>query len=149
MTFSRGVEFLLAVREHYTDMMMVERIDGWRFHVRGGQRDCLVDLEAKSCSCGVFGVEKIPCSHAIKAAKSAGWHMFTVVEAYYRKDYVYASYAANIMPNVEHTPIGPHIRCMPPIPKRKPGRQKKSRWLTWLELSLILIVFVQVAEDGE
>ncbi|XP_010507295.1 PREDICTED: uncharacterized protein LOC104783890 [Camelina sativa] len=134
-TFSRGVEFLLAVREHYADMMTVERIDGWRFYVRGGQRDCLVDLEAKSCSCGVFDVEKMPCSHAIKAVKSSGWHMSTVVEAYYRKDYVYASYAATIMPNVEHDPIGPDIRCIPPMPKRKPGRQKKSRWLTWLELS--------------
>ncbi|XP_010412473.1 PREDICTED: uncharacterized protein LOC104698776 [Camelina sativa] len=117
-TFSRGVEYLLAVREHYADMMTVKRIDVWRFHVHGGQRDCLVDFEEKSCSCGVFGVEKIPCSHAIKAVKSAGWHMSTVVEAYYRKDYVYVSYATNIMPNVEHAPIGPDIRCIPPIPKR-------------------------------
>ncbi|XP_010495584.1 PREDICTED: uncharacterized protein LOC104772697 [Camelina sativa] len=135
-TFSRGVEYLLAVREHYADMMTVERIDGWRFQVRGGQHDCMVDLEAKSCSCGVFDVEKIPCSHAIKATKSSGWHMSTMTDhPYYRKDFVYASYAANIMPNVEHDPIGTDIRCIPPVPKCRPGRQKKSCWLTWQELS--------------
>ncbi|XP_010456789.1 PREDICTED: uncharacterized protein LOC104738290 [Camelina sativa] len=132
------ITYLIEFITEKLDMMTVKRIDGWRFHVRGGQSDYLVDLEEKSCSCGVFGVEKIPCSHAIKAVKSAGWHMYTVVEAYYRKDYVYASYAANIMPNVEHTPIGPDIRCIPPIPKRKPNWQKKSRCLTHC-----------VAEDGE
>ncbi|XP_010490251.1 PREDICTED: uncharacterized protein LOC104767997 [Camelina sativa] len=110
------IGFIMKKLEHYTYMMTVERIDGWLFHVNGGQHDCLVDLEAKSCSCGVFGVEKIPCSHAIKAAKSSGWHMSTVVDAYYRKDYVYASYATNIMTNVDHDPIGPNIQCIPPIP---------------------------------
>ncbi|XP_048613384.1 uncharacterized protein LOC125587222 [Brassica napus] len=41
---SRGVENLLAIRKEYAYMMNVERIDGWRFFVRGGHRDCVVDL---------------------------------------------------------------------------------------------------------
>ena len=41
---SRGVENLLAIREEYADLMTVERIDGWRFVVKGGHRDCVVDL---------------------------------------------------------------------------------------------------------
>ncbi|XP_013617676.1 PREDICTED: uncharacterized protein LOC106324212 [Brassica oleracea var. oleracea] len=61
---SRGIENLLAIREEYADMMNVERIDGWRFVVRGGHRDCVVDLELRRCQCGVFDIEKIPSCYS-------------------------------------------------------------------------------------
>ena len=95
---SRGVENLLAIREEYADMMNVERIDGWRFVVRGGHRDCVVDLELRRCQCGVFDIEEIPCSHAIAAAKDANIHVTTLVCPSYSKNYIYAAYAVNIYP---------------------------------------------------
>ncbi|KAF3485033.1 hypothetical protein F2Q69_00053662 [Brassica cretica] len=39
--------------------------------------DCVVDLEHGKCDCGVYAVEKIPCSHAIAAGTSAGTHMLS------------------------------------------------------------------------
>ncbi|CAA7049310.1 unnamed protein product [Microthlaspi erraticum] len=89
-THSRGVEYILAVRSYYAASMTAERIDTWCYHVKGGKRDCNVDLFRRTCSCGVYDVEKIPCTHVIAAAA-----------------------AANV----------------------PPGRKKKSRWLTWLEMS--------------
>nr|VDD08789.1 unnamed protein product [Brassica oleracea] len=34
--------------------------------------ECVVDLVRRTCSCGKFGLMKIPCRHAIKAAFSVG-----------------------------------------------------------------------------
>ncbi|XP_013608307.1 PREDICTED: uncharacterized protein LOC106315083 [Brassica oleracea var. oleracea] len=136
---SRGVENLLAIREEYAYIINVECIDGWRFVVRGGHRDCVVDLELRRCQCGVFNIEKIPCSHAIS----------TLVCPSYSKNYLYAAYAENIYlksdvleaPNTDD--ISPANeegayntrKCLPPDVKRGPGRQKKSRWKSWLEIS--------------
>ncbi|CAA7040579.1 unnamed protein product [Microthlaspi erraticum] len=33
---SRGVEYILAIRSYYAGSMIVDRIDTWRFHVKGG-----------------------------------------------------------------------------------------------------------------
>ncbi|ESQ51175.1 hypothetical protein EUTSA_v10017584mg [Eutrema salsugineum] len=63
-----GVEYLLAIRGHYADAIEVDRIDTWRFYVKGGTRNRIVDLEHGMCECGVFYIEKIPCSHAIAVA---------------------------------------------------------------------------------
>ncbi|XP_056866447.1 uncharacterized protein LOC130512453 [Raphanus sativus] len=130
---SRGVEYLLAVRSEIADTMTVEPIDGWRFFVKGGKMDCAVDLEHVKCGCGVYGVEKIPCSHAIAAGTHAGVHIDTLVCPLYSKNHLYAGYSENIYPIVSQ-----HIEereCFPPNVKRGPGRQKKSRWQSWLELS--------------
>ncbi|XP_024009982.1 uncharacterized protein LOC112085172 [Eutrema salsugineum] len=69
---TRGVEYLLVIRGHYADAMEVDRIDTWRYYVKGGTRNCIVDLEHGMCECGVFYIEKIPCSHAIAAALAGG-----------------------------------------------------------------------------
>ncbi|KAF2539306.1 hypothetical protein F2Q68_00022110 [Brassica cretica] len=100
------VEYLLVVRPEIADMMMVQPIDGWRFFVKGGKMDCVVDLEHGKCDCGVYAVEKIPFSHVIAAGTSAGLHISTL-----------------------------ELTCFPPDVKRGLGRQKKSRCQSWLELS--------------
>ncbi|KAF3512223.1 hypothetical protein F2Q69_00005265 [Brassica cretica] len=130
---SAGVEYLLAVRSEIADTMTVQPIDGWRFFVKGGKMDCVVDLKHVKCDCGVYAVEKIPCFHAIAAGTSAGLHISTLVCPVYSKDFLFAGYLENIYPCVgqqveEHT-------CFPLDVKRGPGRQKKSRWQSWLKLS--------------
>ncbi|KAF2573336.1 hypothetical protein F2Q70_00000840 [Brassica cretica] len=100
--------------------MTVQPIDGWRFFVKGGKMDCVVDLEHGKYDCGVYAVEKIPCSHAIAAGTSAGLHISTLVCPVYPKDSMFAGYSENIYPCVgqqveEHT-------CFPPDEKRGPRR---------------------------
>ncbi|KAF2607031.1 hypothetical protein F2Q68_00044927 [Brassica cretica] len=85
------------------------------------------------CDCGVYAVEKIPCSHAISAGTSAGLHISTLVCPVYSKDFLFAGYAENI-----YSCVGQQVEertCFPPDVKSGPGRQKKSRWQSWLELS--------------
>ncbi|KAG5375503.1 hypothetical protein IGI04_040099, partial [Brassica rapa subsp. trilocularis] len=99
----------------------------------GGNRDCNVDLELQKCDCGVYQVEKIPCSHAIAAGTAAGVHISTLVWPVYSKDTLFAGYSENIYPCVGQ--LVEARTCFPPEVKRGPGRQKKSRWQSWLELS--------------
>ncbi|KAF3588493.1 hypothetical protein F2Q69_00027779 [Brassica cretica] len=75
----RGVEYLFVVRSEIADTISVQQIDGWRFFVKGGKMDCVVDLELRKCDCGVYAVKKIPCSHAIAAGSYAGLHISTLV----------------------------------------------------------------------
>ncbi|KAF3568042.1 hypothetical protein DY000_02012489 [Brassica cretica] len=113
--------------------MSVQRIDGWRFFVQGGKKVCVVDLEPRKCDCGVCGVEKIPCSHAIAAGSYAGLHISILVCPVYSKDALFAGYSENVYPCA-----GQQVEartCFPPEVKHGSGRQKKSRWQSRLELS--------------
>ncbi|KAF3541283.1 hypothetical protein F2Q69_00019292 [Brassica cretica] len=132
---SRGVEHLLAVREEIACTLRLQQIDGWKFFVKGGNRDSNVDLELQNCDCGVNQVEKIPCSHAIAAGTAAGLHISTLVWPVYSKDTFFAGCSENI-----HPCVGQQVEartCFPPEVKRGPRRQKKSRWQSWLELSMM------------
>ncbi|KAF3560445.1 hypothetical protein F2Q69_00013912 [Brassica cretica] len=40
-----GVEYLLDIRSEIADTMSVQQIDRWRFFVKGGKINCIVDLE--------------------------------------------------------------------------------------------------------
>ncbi|KAF3492573.1 hypothetical protein DY000_02053600 [Brassica cretica] len=113
--------------------MSVQQIDGWQFFVQGGKKDCVVDLEHRKCDCGVYGVKKILCSHAIAAGSYAGLHISTLVCPVYSKDTLFAGYSENNYPCAGQQ-VEAHT-CFPPEVKRGPGRKKKSRWQSWLELS--------------
>ncbi|KAG5384400.1 hypothetical protein IGI04_035870 [Brassica rapa subsp. trilocularis] len=97
---SRGVEYLPVVRSEIADTMTVQPIDGWRFFVKGGKMNCVVDLEHGKCDCGVYAVEKIPCFHAIAAGTYVGLHISTLVCPVYSKDFLFAGYSENIYPYV-------------------------------------------------
>ncbi|KAF3517528.1 hypothetical protein DY000_02058823 [Brassica cretica] len=97
------------------------------------QKDCVVDLEHQKCDCGVYGVEKRPCSHAIADGSYVGLHISTLVCSVYSKDTLFAGYSENI-----YLCAGQQVEvrtCFPPEVKCGPGRQKKSRWQSWVELS--------------
>ncbi|KAF3555624.1 hypothetical protein F2Q69_00011921 [Brassica cretica] len=94
----RGVEYLPAVRSEIADTMKIQPIDGWRFFVKGGKMDCVVDLEHGKCDCSVYAVEKIPCSHAIATETSDDLHISTLVCPVYSKDFLFAGYSENIYP---------------------------------------------------
>ncbi|KAF3564918.1 hypothetical protein DY000_02012344 [Brassica cretica] len=92
-----------------------------------------INLEHGKCDCGVYAVEKIPCSHAIAAGTSAGLHISTLVCPVYSKNFRFTGYSENI-----YSCVGQQVEectCFPPDVKRGPGRMKKSRWQSWLELS--------------
>ena len=90
---SRGVEYLLEIRSEIADTMSVQPIDGCRFFVTSGRQDSVVDLEHVKCDCGVYGIEKIPCSHAIAAGSFANLNIATLVFPLYSTAYLYVGYS--------------------------------------------------------
>ncbi|CAA7055018.1 unnamed protein product [Microthlaspi erraticum] len=124
---SKGVEYLLAVREHYAGFMDVERIDDWQFSVKSGAGLYNVDLELRTCSCGVFEVEKIPCSHAIAAINDARLLVSSYVSPAYNKNTVHATYAHPLYPSasnfsfVKKEPCRPRSLHRPLAGKRNQG----------------------------
>ncbi|CAA7045290.1 unnamed protein product [Microthlaspi erraticum] len=133
--YSKGVEYLLAIRTHHAETYTVEHIDGWTFNVIGGGGHYIVNLENRSCECGVFQIEKIPCSHAIAASTEANMHISQNVCMTYTKESLYATYARPIYPEPTEDAEEEEDICLPPEVAPTRGRKKKSRYLTWLELS--------------
>lgn len=125
----------MAIREYYADFMTAERVDGYRFVVKGGHRDCVVDLHNRTCECGVWDYEKIPCSHAICAAPELELHPYTLPCPSYGRDYLFQAYAMNILPKNCTMKAPDTVRVLPPHNPRPPGRPQKSRWQTWLEIA--------------
>ena len=80
--------------------MSVQQIGGCRFFVTSGRHDCVVDLEHVKCACGVYGIEKISCSHAIAPGSFANLNIATLVCLLYSTAYLYAGYPENIYPSV-------------------------------------------------
>ncbi|KAF3593113.1 hypothetical protein DY000_02023756 [Brassica cretica] len=73
--------------------MTVQPIDGWRFFVKGGKMDCVVDMEHGKCDCGVL-------------------HISTLVCPVYSKDFMFARYSENIYPCVgQHVEEQKKSRC--------------------------------------
>ncbi|KAK2653129.1 hypothetical protein Ddye_012985 [Dipteronia dyeriana] len=50
---------------------MVHPIDSVNFNVKDGNKDGLVNLYEKTCSCSKFEVDKLPCQHALAATRYA------------------------------------------------------------------------------
>ncbi|KAF2587712.1 hypothetical protein F2Q70_00036054 [Brassica cretica] len=95
-----------------------------------GKRNCIVDVQQIKCDCGVYGIEKIHYSHAIAAGSFSKLHIASIVSPLYSREHLYAGYS--------HNPCAGEVeicKCLPPEVKRGPGRQKKSRWQSWLEIS--------------
>ncbi|KAF3602177.1 hypothetical protein F2Q69_00037123 [Brassica cretica] len=46
--------------------LTVQHIDSNRSYVTGGDFNCMVDLEKRSCACKQYDLDKIPYEHAIK-----------------------------------------------------------------------------------
>ncbi|KAL3630069.1 hypothetical protein CASFOL_023053 [Castilleja foliolosa] len=49
--------------------MEVERLGGQIYHLKDGTHNYVVDLDKRTCTCNVFQVDLLPCSHAIKAIR--------------------------------------------------------------------------------
>lgn len=50
----------------------VYKVDNFRSLVKGDIYDCHVDLERRTCTCGKYDIEKIPCQRTILAIYSRG-----------------------------------------------------------------------------
>lgn len=120
-------------------VLSVQDIDSYHVQVTSGTSLHVVNLRDKKCSCRRFDMETLPCAHAIAAAESRHISRISLCHAYFHKMYLYYSYSTPIMPRDFALPIPVHVAtkvCLPPIAKQQPGRPKKSRMKSVLEIAL-------------
>ncbi|KAF2533632.1 hypothetical protein F2Q70_00031830 [Brassica cretica] len=105
-------------------------------YVTRGDLLCMVDLEKRSCTCKQYDIDKIPCEHAIKVAKSQKIVEATLVDPTYIKGYLVAAYTEPINPTDEDLipPVDVLTQvCLPPKIGKQRGRPKMKRYLSAIE----------------
>ncbi|XP_018460264.2 uncharacterized protein LOC108831203 [Raphanus sativus] len=113
-------------------LLNVYQVDQSEFEVKDEKMKYVVDLEKRHCTCNVFDIDKIPCIHAIAAAKYIkrdenhyvdGSHLTeTWAKAYAESIHSGAELLMSIYPvNIDE------LTCPPPATKKRSGRPPTKR----------------------
>ncbi|XP_033139143.1 uncharacterized protein LOC117130357 [Brassica rapa] len=141
-TLTRGVEKLLQGRVSASRDWTVQRIDDHHTEVKygaAGESLNVVNLVERKCTCRRFDVEKIPCVHAIAAAEERNVSRISLCSPYYKSTYLASAYAESVMPVDSALPVPDNVanvQCFPPFIRQQPGRPKKNRMKSALEVAL-------------
>ncbi|XP_048623974.1 uncharacterized protein LOC125592670 [Brassica napus] len=113
-------------------LLNVYQVDRSEFEVKNETMKFVVDLEKRHCTCNVFDIDKIPCIHAIAAAKHIKRDENLFVDASHLTETWAKAYAESIHPGGElSTSTYPEnideLSCPPPATKKKSGRPPTKR----------------------
>ncbi|CAN6863308.1 unnamed protein product [Brassica oleracea] len=113
-------------------LLNVYQVDRSEFEVLNETMKFVVDLEKRHCTCNVFDIDKIPCIHAIAAAKHIKRDENLFVDASHLTETWAKAYAKSIHPGGElSTSTYPEnideLSCPPPATKKKSGRPPTKR----------------------
>ncbi|XP_033138233.1 uncharacterized protein LOC117129023 [Brassica rapa] len=141
-TLTRGVEKLLHGRVTAARDLAVQRIDDHHTEVKygsSGESLHVVNLVERKCTCRRFELEKLPYVHAIAAAEYRNVSRISLCSPYYTSNYLVSAYAESVMPVDSAQPVPELVanqRCLPPTVRQPPGRPKKNRMKSALEVAL-------------
>ncbi|KAA0052274.1 Ulp1-like peptidase [Cucumis melo var. makuwa] len=68
-TLTKWAELVIQKKQEGALTMKVNPIDCYQFHVKDLDKEDVVNLQTKECTCKEFQAEQLPCSHAIAAAR--------------------------------------------------------------------------------
>ncbi|KAK3230068.1 hypothetical protein Dsin_001949 [Dipteronia sinensis] len=132
MKVNRATE-LIKERNKDSEKYTVLPIDSVNFNVKDGNKDGLMNLSEKTCSCTKFQVDKLPCRHALAAIRYAKKPFQDFCEDCYKTTSWLEAYSGNIFP-VGHPSdwnIPQDVRSkvvhLPPF-RAQVGRLKKMRF---------------------
>ncbi|XP_060200668.1 uncharacterized protein LOC132628935 [Lycium barbarum] len=127
-------EKLVAARElHIFDFLEeVEASTEYVYTVNDGPRRFIIDLKKKTCSCRMFQLDEIPCSHAWVVLKNKNLTADAYCSELFKPETVVNTYDVPVDSLPDETEWNVPISIsdevvMPPIYKRPPGRPKKKR----------------------
>ncbi|XP_060178029.1 uncharacterized protein LOC132607964 [Lycium barbarum] len=111
---------------------LVETSTEYVYTVNDGPRRFIIDLKKKTCSCRMFQLDEIPCSHAWAVLKNKNLTADVYCSDLFKPETVVNTYDVPVDPlpdetewNVPKSILDEVV--MPPIYKRPPGRPKKKR----------------------
>ncbi|KAL0533637.1 hypothetical protein IC582_027678 [Cucumis melo] len=110
--------------------MKVNPIDCYQFHVKDLDKEKVVNLKTKECTCKEFQAEQLPCSHA--AARDRNINVYSLCANYYTNECLLAAYAEVVYPignqsDWKTSEDYVHMTVLPPKVVKRVGRPKKKR----------------------
>ncbi|KAG7584249.1 Zinc finger SWIM-type [Arabidopsis suecica] len=96
----------------------------------------VVDIQKRTCTCEEFNLLQIPCSHAIAAAIRCDMSVPMLAAPQYGSFFWSLAYNGSIHPvpdlsTLREVPDGiATLTVLPPLPRRPPGRPKRTRYLS-------------------
>ncbi|XP_059310258.1 uncharacterized protein LOC132061459 [Lycium ferocissimum] len=131
-TLMRRYQEMLSINEYNSIRMRVEASTEYVYTVNDGPRRFIIDLKKKTCSCRMFQLDEIPCSHAWAVLKNKNLTANAYCSEVFKPETVVNTYDVPVDPLPDETEwnvpkcISDEV-VMPPIYKRPPGRPKKKR----------------------
>ncbi|CAN6812229.1 unnamed protein product, partial [Brassica oleracea] len=113
-------------------VLNVYQVDQNEFGVKDETMKYVVDLEKRHCTCNVFDIDKIPCIHAIAAAKYIKRDENRYVDTSHLTETLAKAYAESIHPGGELSTSTylaniDELSCPPPATKKRSGRPPTKR----------------------
>ncbi|KAL0802265.1 hypothetical protein Bca101_057441 [Brassica carinata] len=113
-------------------VLNVYQVNRSEFEVKDETMKFVVDLDKRHCTCNVFDIDKIPCIHAIAAAKRSKRDENRYVDTCHLTETWAKAYAESIHPGGELTtaiyPVNiDELSCPPPATKKSSGRPATKR----------------------
>ncbi|KAL4017276.1 hypothetical protein IC575_024954 [Cucumis melo] len=100
-TLTKWAELVIQKKQEGALTMKVNPIDCYQFHVKDLDKEEVVNLQTKECTCKEFQAEQLPCSHAILARRVRNINVYSLCANYYTNECLLAAYARPL-------PIGNH-----------------------------------------
>ncbi|KAL5563377.1 hypothetical protein UlMin_033124 [Ulmus minor] len=148
-----SAEALLSEHYQLSLRMCLDPASDTIYTMFDGDKNGVVNLDRRTCSCRHFQLEQLPCAHAMIAirhrkrdfqldqlpcehalvvARRTTYEAYDLCSLYYSKDYWYESYKGVVhpLPHITQWSILEHIsafKLMPPDVRTTIGRRKKRR----------------------
>ncbi|XP_073153870.1 uncharacterized protein [Henckelia pumila] len=127
-----AIESILRERFNASQKNQVYELNNLQYHVYAQDDHETVDFASNSCSCRVYDLDRIPCSHAIAASYAANLRIYDLCSEYYTTHTRVLAYSGTIYPVPQCSEWTKTIdplaqKLLPPNVKQKRGRRKVNR----------------------
>ncbi|KAL0533765.1 hypothetical protein IC582_027810 [Cucumis melo] len=131
-TLTKWAELVIQKKQEGALTMKVNPIDCYQFHVKDLDKEEVVNLQTKECTCKEFQAEQLPCSHAIAAARDRNINVYSLCANYYTNECLLAAYAEAVYPvgnqsDWKTSEDYVHMIVLPSKVVKRVGRPKKKR----------------------
>ncbi|KAL4022875.1 hypothetical protein IC575_016621 [Cucumis melo] len=131
-TLTKWAELVIQKKQEGALTMKVNPIDCYQFHVKDLDKEEVVNLQTKECTCKEFQAEQLPCSHAIAAARDRNINVYSLCANYYTNECLLAAYVEAVYPvgnqsDWKTSEDYVHMTVLPPKVVKRVGRSKKKR----------------------
>ncbi|KAH6795076.1 hypothetical protein C2S52_005553 [Perilla frutescens var. hirtella] len=99
------------------------------YKVQKNDKSFLIDLHMRTCECGEFQLDQIPCSHAAVAI-SAGHDIYDYVDLYFKQVTLYLAYHDRVrsVPSQDEWTVSSSFKVCPLKLVSQAGRPKEGRY---------------------